>query len=95
MRLSKPEQETIIGRAADEDSWEVYSCDPAMVRRFERVLGRIGISCTKDEWGAIRVLIPKDQLKISCKARTKERTEAERAAIGARLNEARRRKTGQ
>ena len=36
MSKTRAEQETIITRANDENEWEVYSCDPVMIRKLDK-----------------------------------------------------------
>ena len=38
--LSRAEQETLIRRAADEDSWEVFSENPTVIRKLTELYGQ-------------------------------------------------------
>ncbi len=70
------EQETVIGKAADEDSWNVWSTDPRMIRWLNRHGERlqmtvIGSGSKGGPW--LEVQIPADQVRILV-SRTRKRT---------------------
>lgn len=80
--LSRNEQETIITRSADEMSWTVYTCDPVMIRRMERLVEKHGVSRREvDEFGR-EYQLPRTAVKLSIRVGP---TDAQRAVMGERL----------
>lgn len=64
MTLPRNEQETIIGRTADEDHWVVYTCDRVVKRRMEQLARQQGLKVRRIDEDGIEVEVPVAWVKI-------------------------------
>jgi hypothetical protein len=85
-RLTREEQETIIGRCADEREWDFYTCDPVWKRRLEKFCRAQGIPITIVDRDGIRARVPIGCVKLS---RPRRQTDAQRASAATALQTAR------
>ena len=71
MKLSREEQETVIRASAADDCWDIWTCDPRIIRLLKR-RGYITKSDHQSKGGdAVSVKIPSSQIVIrSAKRRT-------------------------
>ncbi len=83
------EQETVIGKAADEDSWNVWSTDPRMIRWLNRHGERlqmtvIGSGRKGGPW--LEVQIPADRVRMLVPRQAKRPPDEEqKEAVRARM----------
>lgn len=63
--LTLVEQETIIGRSADENFWDVYSCLPSEIKQFKRYAALWGIELKILADGSIRGKFPLEFLTFN------------------------------
>lgn len=63
MRLTRAEQEVIIRRAADEDSWDIFSEIPSFTRQLRQLASLYGVSVQEFQHG-VRVKLPKRALAL-------------------------------
>ena len=62
--LSREERETIIRTSAADDTWEVYTCDPVMARRLQKLCELMGISLVPvGSWG-VRATLPRSCVRL-------------------------------
>lgn len=86
--LTLAEQETILRRSADEDHWEVYSCNPSMVKKLRRISIQMGLSPTKvDDYG-YRFTLPLNAVSFRAPRKATEAQREHLARIGAKAKEA-------
>jgi hypothetical protein len=81
--LPRNEQETIIGRMADEDHWVVYTCDRVMKRRMERLAQQQGLKVRRLDDHGIEIDVPVAWVKIRPLRQVSD-TERERRRLQAR-----------
>ena len=81
--LPRNEQETIIGRMADEDHWVVYTCDRVMKRRLERLAQQQGLEIRGVDEDGIEVEVPVAWVKIRPQRQLSD-AERERCRLQAR-----------
>ena len=76
----RSEQETIIGKAADEDSWNVWTTEPPMIRKLQRLADQlqltvIGSGTKGGPW--LEVQIPADRIRVLVPRRTRRPLDGE------------------
>ncbi len=74
------EQETVIGKAADEDSWNVWTTEPQMIRKLHRLSDRlqmtvIGSGSKGGPW--LEVQIPADRVRMLVPRQARRPTDEE------------------
>ena len=82
MSLTKAEQEVVISKCADEDSWTVYSTDPVWTRFFTKLAEEVGARVFQHQ-GGTKFLIPGKVLRFA-QRRKRNLTPEQRAELAAR-----------
>ena len=76
------EQETILSRMADEDRWQVYTCDRVVKARVLKLAERTGLAVRKVDDVGIVVLVPKEWVRIRAPRAVSEATRERARAMG-------------
>jgi hypothetical protein len=84
-KLTREEQETVIGGNAASQEWDIRTADPRIIRRMEKQ----GFKPDQREnpWGYVSFTVPFDKVKIA-KAEKSKRGFATRKPVGMRNNAA-------
>jgi hypothetical protein len=82
-RLTKAEQEVVIGKCADETHWTIYSTDPRWTRFFRALHKKIGGREFQHQ-GGTKFFLPATELRFTMKRRLRL-SEAEKARRKARV----------
>jgi hypothetical protein len=82
-KLSKAEQEVVIGKCADETEWTIYSTDPHWTRVF-RALGQKVGGRELQHQGGTKFFLPASELRFTVKRRLRL-SDAEKARRKERL----------
>ena len=88
-RLTREEQETIISRTADEDGWNVYTCDPVVKRRLSRLAIKLGVSPTIIDRDGVEFTLPLMCVRFMTPVVVSAQEKANRRERGKRLAAAR------
>jgi len=86
--IPRCEQETIIRRVADEDTWTVYTCAPVWKRRLSRLAISLGISPTIVDRDGLELTLPANCVRfqapyvLSAQERERRREHGRRLAPG-------------
>ena len=70
MSLTKAEQEVVISKCADEDSWTVYSTDPVWTQFFTKLAEEVSAHIFQHQGGA-KVIVPGKVLRIAQRRKRK------------------------
>lgn len=91
MRLSRMEQETHITHCATDDCADVYTSDPIMMRRMDKLVAKrpdiFSVIASDDISRTYRC--PKKCVRVNPPRAVREMTEEQRAAAAERLRRAR------
>jgi hypothetical protein len=82
-KLTKAEQEVVIGKCADEDHWTIYSTDPHWTRFFRAMAQKMGAREIHHQGGA-KFFLPATELRFTSRRRLRL-SEAEKARRTDRL----------
>jgi hypothetical protein len=76
-KLTKAEQEVLIGKCGDEDHWTIYSTDPVWTRFFRAMAKRMGAREVQHQ-GGTKFFLPATELRFTTRRRLRL-SEAEKA----------------
>ena len=82
-KLSKAEQEIVVGKCADEDHWTIYSTDPQWTRFFRALSKKVGGRELQHQ-GGTKFFLPASELRFTVKRRLRL-SDAEKARRKERL----------
>jgi hypothetical protein len=86
-KLTKAEQEVLIGKCGDEDQWTIYSTDPYWTRFFRAMAQKMGAREVQHQ-GGTKFFLPATELRFTSRRRLRL-SEAEKARRRERLQAAR------
>ena len=82
-KLTKAEQEVVIGKCADETHWTIYSTDPYWTQFFRTMAKKMGAREIQHQ-GGTKFFLPASELRFTMKRRLRL-SEAEKARRRERL----------
>lgn len=85
-RLSRLEQETIITFNAEETHAEIYTCDPVMIRRYDKLVAKSSVITVVETGINHRVYnCPKKMIKVALPRQVSEENR-EKLSLRAKTN---------